>query len=244
MGSPALAVSRLAAAAGAGFPSANNVCRVADLVGDVVGYPAPWRTLPPGRLPPAGEVPRPRRPLHESLWAGQAELPFRLLQRPQRRVKALPLDRLHVSLRSTSASATSTYIRDMSRGGGAGNDQVDPCWILIPPCKNSHAQPRGPGLPAGDLLSCPGTPHARTCPPRGRGLAGRGLIPGHIEVPARQPGCQRSRPAGAAPLRAGQCRHGRSGGTSSECTVHVRRTTGKRPPVSSLVHCYARRDRV
>lgn len=49
-----------------GSPKGNDVCRVADLIGDDVSYPALWQTLPPesastsGRGPPAS-LPSPMR---------------------------------------------------------------------------------------------------------------------------------------------------------------------------------------
>jgi hypothetical protein len=125
----------------------NDVGRVANVVSDDMGYPAPWQALPGVVFPQASEAP--------PALAAVGHLPPQLL--------------------STTASATISYIWDLSRRVDTGNDQAEPCWIPIPSCKDLHASLRRLRSPADDLASqslrcctlarCPQGVHGGKVPP-------------------------------------------------------------------------------
>jgi len=80
-------------------------------------------------------------------------------------VKALPARATFPPyLPSTTASATFSYIWDLSRSVDAGNDQAEPCWIPIPSCKNSHASPGGSARLRTASPPVPEMPHVGAVP--------------------------------------------------------------------------------
>ncbi len=120
----------------------NDARRVADVVGDDVGYPAPRQALHGVVFPQADEAP--------------------LLSPP-------------------SASATFSYIWDLSRRVHVGNDQAEPCWIPIPSCKNPHARSRRLHSPADGPAPVPEMLHVDAVPTGPHGA--RVLRPSRPQVP-------------------------------------------------------------
>lgn len=124
-------------------PKVNDVGRVANVVSDDVGYPAPWQALPGVVFRKRARPPCSRRPLRCEYVSCLGKFLFACFDGSNGSEGTPPWATFPPKLLSTTASATFSYIWDLSRRVDAGNDQADPCWIRIPSCKNSHASSGG-----------------------------------------------------------------------------------------------------